>query len=107
MPTTIVCPNCRRPQVPQEASGRLTCPDCDATLSPNFYGAGTSDEEGDPGASSALDFPSSGQPRPSGSITLLRSGLRSEEKNQQQAGWMESLFSRRGKAPGEKSSSSI
>ena len=101
MPATIVCPYCRRPQVPREESGRLTCPDCPRPWPRAPSGPARRAEAGDPGksSSSALDLPASGQPRPSGSITLLRSGLRSEEKNQQ-GGWMEGLFSREGQGPG-------
>ena len=86
---------------PREESGRLICPDCSATLPSGHMGAGPSAESGDPRSStSALDFPLTGPPRPSGSITLLRSGLRSEEKTSQ-GGWMEGLFARRGKAPAD------
>lgn len=107
MPTMIVCPNCRRSQVPLDESGQLVCAECSATLTSGLHESGSRDEPADPRSStSALDFPTSGQPRPSGSITLLRSGLRSEEKNQQ-GGWMEGLFARRGKTPSDQEPSPV
>ena len=48
MPATIVCPKCRRPQVPREECGRLTCPDCETTLPSGLHGSGSSAESGDP-----------------------------------------------------------
>ncbi|WP_435011047.1 hypothetical protein P12x_002340 [Tundrisphaera lichenicola] len=106
MPSSVVCPNCRSTPRPDELSDDQSCPVCGEILPAECFESTKSNHQAsDSGAtSSALDMPESARPRPTGSITLLRQGLRSDEKDQQ-GGWMEGLFARRVKANGERESS--
>ena len=90
MPSTIICPNCRRPQ---EDSGRLTCADCSAILPSTHTTAPATTTQSRPAAAatSALDEFSIPQ-RPTGAMTLLRNDLRSEDKGRPQSGWLDNIM---------------
>ena len=87
MPAQVVCPSCGTYQDPPELSGDPTCPECAGDLPT----AGQREPRFSP---SALDEPASGRPQASGSMTLLRNGLRSDGDGPQ-GGWMENILPRR------------
>jgi hypothetical protein len=90
MPSTIICPNCRRSL---EESGRLTCPDCSAILPSNHSAPVATATQARPvsAAASALDEFTIPQ-RPTGAMTLLRNDLRSDDKSKPQSGWLDNIM---------------
>jgi hypothetical protein len=97
MPTLIVCPTCLTNQEPVETAGRLRCPECATVLAATSKAV----HESEPVISvSALDEPGPNQKKPTGAMTMLRQGLRTEDSTKQ-SGWLENMMSRRARPPGD------
>ena len=112
MTNQIICPKCRRLQVPLEDSGQLICPACASILPSNMLLPEVSARSGDRGVksaggmgfspssgatSSALDDPAP-QSKPVGAMTLLRKDLRTNGDPPKQSGWLDNVMARRSKA---------